>query len=111
MKINGTDDLSNVKLYDPFVHFFSEDGNNYVEVLVMVPQTSSLQSAVKEKKGDTLIVVVNVQEGSPTTENKIIYSNRISLPGNESPDVQVIIMVVHGDPEEGGTAIVRYRDI
>jgi hypothetical protein len=116
MKITGTVDHSEVSFYQPFVHFYSdEDGHDYVEALVRVKPDETLESIAKMPVLDTLIVIINInKELSQAPSNstpKIVYSNPILLPEIEDPDLKVIVIVVYDDPEEGGTATVRYRDI
>jgi hypothetical protein len=120
MKITGTSNPLSADLYDPFVHFSnnSESGYAYVEVMVNIKTNEEFQNISVRELEDIVMVVVNIdcKEGAAGQnvegkDNNIVYTGKIPLPSKMKADSRVIVMVVHGDPEEGGTVIVRYGDI
>jgi hypothetical protein len=119
MKILGLNDSSFMQAYIPFVHCFRDGDTNYLEAIVKVSTGEIIEVEQKKESDVALYVNLNVLPSDSTLVDKtfqLIYIEPIPLdPESEviDPDLNVIVDVItlSANPQEAGSAIVRYADI
>lgn len=120
MKILDFNDSTFAQTYIPFVHCFKDDGTCYLEVLVKVKTGETIQVLQQQENPDeplyVHLIVIPSDSVVVDTAFQLIYIE--PLPLNPKPEIigielSVIIQVETPElnPQDGGTAIVRYRDI